>query len=84
MFLKHYNLKRDFYCSLIVEVITDRDYNHIKSVWEEFGIKNIGEYHDLCIQSDILLLVDIFENFGNKYRKIYVLDPINFLSAPRL
>lgn len=82
--MKHYNLKRDFYCSLIVEVITDRDYNHIKSVWEEFGIKNIGEYHDLCIQSDILLLVDIFENFGNKYRKIYVLDPINFLSAPRL
>ena len=84
MFLKHYNLKRDFYCSLIVEVITDRDYNHIKRVWEEFGIKNIGEYHDLCIQSDILLLVDIFENFRNKYRKIYVLDPINFLSAPRL
>ena len=82
--MKHYNLKRDFYCSLIVEVITDRDYNHIKSVWEEFGIKNIGEYHDLCIQSDILLLVDIFENFGNKYRKIYVLDPINLLSAPRL
>lgn len=67
-----------------MEVITDRDYNHIKSVWEEFGIKNIGEYHDLCIQSDILLLVDIFENFGSKYRKIYVLDPINFLSAPRL
>ena len=82
--MKHYNLKRDFYCCLIVEVITDRDYNHIKRVWEEFGIKNIGEYHDLCIQSDILLLVDIFENFRNKYRKIYVLDPINFLSAPRL
>ena len=82
--MKHYNLKRDFYCSLIVEDITDRDHNHVESVWEEFGIKNIGEYRDLYIQSDILLLVDIFENFRNKYRKIYFVDPINILSAPRL
>ena len=56
----------------------------MESVWEEFGIKNIGEYRDLYIQSDILLLVDIFENFRNKYRKIYFVDPINSLSAPRL
>ena len=56
----------------------------MKRVWEEFGIKNLGEYYYLYVQSNKLLLDNVFENFRNKYRKIYGLEPINFLSALEL
>ena len=47
-------------------------------------IKDMGEYHDLCVQSDTLLLEDVFENFRNKCIEVYELDPVHFLSTPRL
>ena len=47
-------------------------------------MKNLGDYHDLYVQSDTLLLADIFENFRNKYTEIYEVDPAHFLSAPGL
>ena len=46
--------------------------------------KNIGDYHDLYVQSDTLLLVDVFENYRNKWIEIYELDSAHFLSAPGL
>ena len=46
--------------------------------------KNIGEYHDLYVQNDTLLLVDVFENFRNRCSKMYKFDPADFSSAPRL
>ena len=53
---------KDFYSNLNMEDITDVDYKHAKKVWKNFEIKNIGYCHDLYIQSDTLLLVDVFEN----------------------
>ena len=50
-------------------------------MFKEFNIKNLGEYHDLYVQSDILLLADVFENFRNKCIEIYELHPAHFLSA---
>ena len=50
----------------------------------EFNNKNLDDYHDLYVQSDTLLLADVFENFRNKYIEIYELDPAHFLSAPGL
>ena len=64
--------------------ITDKYYPHAQKVFEELKLKNVGDYHDLYVQSDILLLVDIFENFRNKYIEIYELDLSHFLSAPGL
>ena len=49
-----------------------------------FEIKNLGEYYDSYVQSDTLLLSDVFENFRNMCLKIYELDPVYFVSAPGL
>ena len=49
--------KEDFYSHLNMEDITDADYVHTKRVCKDFEIINLGEYHDLYVQSDTLLLV---------------------------
>ena len=59
-----------------MEDITDEDYVHAKRVCKDFEIKNLGEYHDLYVQSDILLLADVFEIFRNMHIEIYELDPV--------
>ena len=51
---------------------------------ENFEIKNLGEYHDLYVQSDTLLLVDVFDSFCNKRIEMYELDQAHFLLAPGL
>ena len=76
--------KKAFYSELNLEDITDKDYEHAQKVWKVFGIKNLGEYHDLYVQSDTLLLADVFENFRDKCIEIYELDPAHFLSEPGL
>ena len=55
-----------------------------KKVCKDFEIKNLGEYHDLYLKSDTLLLDHVFENFRKMCLKIYHLDPSKFLSAPGL
>ena len=76
--------KEAFYSRLNMEDITDVDYRHAKKLFKEFKMNNLGEYHYLYIQSDTLLLADVFENFRNKCIEIYELDPALFLSAPGL
>ena len=76
--------KEYFYSKLNNEHITDEDYAHAQKVWSTFKIKNLGEYHDLYVQSDTALLADVFENFRDKCIEIYELDPAHFLSAPGL
>ena len=76
--------KKAFYSELNLEDITDKDYAHAQKVFEEFKLKNLGDYHDLYVQSDTLLLADVFENFRNKCIEICELDPAHFLSAPGL
>ena len=66
-----------------IENITGVDYRHAK-VYKEFNNKNLGDYHNLYVQSDTLLLADIFENFRDNCIKIYELDPVHFFSAPGL
>ena len=57
--------KEDFYSQSNMEDITDADYAQTKTVCKDSDIKNLAEYHDLYIQSNTLLLADIFENFRN-------------------
>ena len=56
-----------FFDLLNVKDITDPDYAHAKRVCIDFEIKNLGGYHDLYVQSDTLLLSDVFENFRNMF-----------------
>ena len=57
---------KEFYSNLTMENITDADNKHAKRVWKDFGVQNPGEYHDLYIQSNTLLLVDVFDSFHSK------------------
>ena len=54
----------------------------LKKVFEELKLNNLGDYHDLYVPSDTLLLADVFKNFRNKCIEIYEIDPAPFLSAP--
>ena len=76
--------KESFYSEFNLEDISDEDYVQAQEVWNVFQIKNLGEYHDLYVQSDTLLLSDIFEKFRETCIEIYKLDPAHFLSAPGL
>ena len=76
--------KEAFYSSLNMEDITDVDHWHAKRVFKKLNNKNLGDYHDLYVQSDTLLLANVFENFRNKCIEIYELDAAHFLSVPGL
>ena len=58
--------KKAFYSELYLENITNEDYAHAQKVFEEFKLKNLGDYHHLYVQSDTLLLACVLENFRNK------------------
>ena len=75
-------LENEFYIGLKVEEIMKVD--QMRRVWKNFQIKNLGEFHDLCLKSDTLLLADVFENFKNMCIKIYKLYPAKFLPVPGL
>ena len=80
---KHCYLKKNFCSHLNMEDITDAYYTHAKRVCKDFEIKNLGEHHDLYVQSsNTLLLADIFENSRSMCLEIFGLDPTKLLSAP--
>ena len=51
-------------------------------VCKDFERRNLGKYHDLCVQSNTLLMADVFKNFQNICFEIYGLYPTRFLTAP--
>ena len=67
-----------------MEDINDGDYTHTERVCKDFQIKNLEKHHSLYVQSDTVLLADVFENFRNMCLEIYKLDPAKFISASGL
>ena len=76
--------KEDFFSIMNNEHITDEEYQHAQNVWNEFGLSSMGEYHDLYLKSDILLLTDVFENFRKACQQYYGLDPAHYFTSPGL
>ena len=71
--------KEEFFSNLNMEDTRDADYMHAKRVCENFEIKDLGEYHELYLKCDTLLLTDVFGNFKRMCLKIYQLDPAKFI-----
>ena len=52
-----------FYSNLNMSNFSDDNYQHVHRVWSAFNINNLGEYHDLYLQTDVSYLSDMFEAF---------------------
>ena len=76
--------KDEFYSLLTDEHISNEVYDHAKQVWKVFKIKNMGEYHDLYLKSDVLLLADVFEQFRKTCLESYKLDSCHYFTSPGL
>ena len=64
-----------FHSNLNMSDISKYDYEHAQKVWKEFGIKNVGEYHDLYLKTDLLLLSNVFQSFRNECLEYHKLGP---------
>ena len=76
--------KEAFYSILTDEGISDEQYEHAQKLWDIFGVNTMGDYHDLYLKSDILLLADIFENFRKTCLQYYKLNPAHYFTSPGL
>ena len=76
--------KDEFYSKLNMSGISEKDYSHACKVWNEFGLKNMGDYHDLYLETDVILLANVFESFRKVCSDNYGLDPAHFYTAPGL
>ena len=74
--------KKKIYSSLKGKEISNKDYARSKKVWKAFKMKNLGDYHDLYLKTDVLLLCDVFEKFISVYLTCYRLDPAHYFSLP--
>ena len=70
--------KEKFYSSLSGKGITDEEYVHAQEVWTTFGCQNLGDYHDLYVATDVLLLAGVFKNFRKICQEKYGLDPVHY------
>ena len=57
-----------------MEDITDANYTHAKRVCKDFKITNLGEYNNLYVQTDTLLLAGVFDNVPNMCLEMYKLE----------
>ena len=82
--------KEAFYSSLKSSGISDEDYAHARTVWDAFAAQKrggrftFGDYHDLYLLTDVLLLADVMHNFRTMCLAHYRLDPWRFHTVPGL
>lgn len=74
--------KSAFFDQLSQKGISDEDYFHAQQVWKKFRLQNFGEYQDLYLESDVLLLSDVLERFRLSSMEAYNLDPMHYTTLP--
>ena len=73
---------KSFYSSLNMTNISEGDYEYAQRVWKEFRIRNLGEYHNLYLRTDVILLSNMFEAFRDTCLEHYSLNPAHFYKFP--
>ena len=73
-----------FFSSLKDVCISERDYWKADNIWNVFKMNTVGEYHDLYLKTDVLLLANMFEKFINTCLDYYGLDPCDYFSSSGL
>ena len=73
-----------FYPEIKKECISQSEYDHASNVYQTFDLKYLGEYHDLYLKTDVVLLCDVFEQFRNVCMEQYGLDPCHYYTSPGL
>ena len=74
----------EFYSFLKDKNISEKKYLTSINVWNTFKMNTMGDYHDLYLKTDVLLLADVFEKFINTCLEYYGLDPCQYFSSPGL
>ena len=74
--------REHFFNRLSESPVSDEDYAHAQNVWQTFGIRTLGDYHDLYLKTDVLLLADVFEAFREMAMRYYQIDPAHLYSLP--
>ncbi|XP_025266913.1 uncharacterized protein LOC112638818 [Camponotus floridanus] len=74
--------RESFYSSLTGDIVSESDYAHATRVWKRFSVENLGEYSDIYLKTDVLLLADVFENFRAACLESYGLDPAYYFTLP--
>ena len=73
-----------FFSNLNMSLISEDDYQHAQKVCWKFGIRNLGDYHDLYLRTDVIVVADVFEAFRDTCLEHYKLDPVHFYTSPGL
>ena len=73
-----------FFCYLKDDCISEKEHSHAINVWNTFKMNTVGDYHDLYLKPDVLLLADDFEKFINTCLKYYGLNPCHYFSSAGL
>ena len=76
--------KSNFFSSLKDECISEKDYERANNIWNAFKMNSMGDYHDLYLKTDVLLLADVFKKFIKMCLDYYGLDPCHYFSSPGL
>ncbi|XP_039291050.1 uncharacterized protein LOC120352832 [Nilaparvata lugens] len=74
--------KEAFFSKLTDRSVSSDDYEHAQTVWNQFSCRTLGEYSDLYLKTDVLLLADVFESFRDVCMKTYDLDCAHYFTSP--
>ena len=74
--------KEAFYSNLTKSHIEDNECERAQRIREHFGLKKLGQYHNVYLRTDVLLLTDVFEHFRDLWLEYYSLDPAHYSTLP--